>query len=500
MSGSTVTSPPVAQPRLRRWPTTPGVGALAHQARAAILRRPLPWSLGGCALLAALTLLAPAAPTYDPWSWVIWGREVLHLDLDTAFGPSWKPLPVMFTTVFALFGGAAPALWLLTARAGALAGALFAFRLGRRLGGDAAGIAAAVALLVAPWYVRSAALASSEGLQVAFALAAIDRALAGRRMTAFTLSIGLGLLRPEAWPFIAAFGAWIVWCERRRALAVAAGLVSLPVLWLVPEKLGSGDWLRAAHRAQQPIGHSAAFSNNPVVQVLNEGWLMLDRPVHWALFAAVAVAVVRRDRRFAALAGLVGAWAVVVAVMTAHGYSGNQRYLVVPAALAIVVAAAGVAQAVGGLVALASRRVRGLSRRGAAATVIAVAGGLALGWWLVAPWIEPARQMVAATSWQARLAGQLAPLVARAGGPARVRACGVPVTGAYLVPAVAWHLGVHISDVQLVATRPGVVFRVHTTRGAPPLPTLGPFAGSHGLKTLATTRDWRIVAACPAGS
>src|SRR5690348_4389011 len=25
--------------------------------------------------IAALTLLLPSAPTYDPWSWIIWGRE-----------------------------------------------------------------------------------------------------------------------------------------------------------------------------------------------------------------------------------------------------------------------------------------------------------------------------------------------------------------------------------------------------------------------------------------
>src|SRR3954451_18354380 len=61
--------------------------------------------------LTALTFLAPAAPTYDPWAWIIWGREIVHLDLSTAEGPSWKPLPVLLTTPFSLFGGLAPDLW-----------------------------------------------------------------------------------------------------------------------------------------------------------------------------------------------------------------------------------------------------------------------------------------------------------------------------------------------------------------------------------------------------
>jgi hypothetical protein len=68
--------------------------------------------------LTGLTFLAPSAPTYDPWAWIIWGREVLHLDLSTVDGPSWKPLPVLLTTPFALFGSAAPDLWPSASRAG----------------------------------------------------------------------------------------------------------------------------------------------------------------------------------------------------------------------------------------------------------------------------------------------------------------------------------------------------------------------------------------------
>jgi hypothetical protein len=212
MTGSAVTTPPVTAPgRFRRLGPLGSASVDATAPRLAVLRHPLPWALLGCVVIAALTLLAPAAPTYDPWAWVIWGREIAHLDLNTGFGPSWKPLPVALTTVFSLFGHAAPDLWMVAARAGALAGALFAFRLARRLGGTPAGIVAAAALLFAPWYLRSAALGNSEGLQVAFALAAVDCALAGRRVPAFLLALGLGLLRPEAWLFIAAYGAWLVW-------------------------------------------------------------------------------------------------------------------------------------------------------------------------------------------------------------------------------------------------------------------------------------------------
>ena len=130
--------------------------------------------------LTALTFLVPSAPTYDPWAWIVWGREILHLDLSTVDGPSWKPLPVLLTTPFALFGGLAPDLWLFVARAGAIAGVVMAFRVARRLGGVPAGAAAAGAYAVAPWMLRNSALGNSEGLLVALGLAAVDRHLAGR--------------------------------------------------------------------------------------------------------------------------------------------------------------------------------------------------------------------------------------------------------------------------------------------------------------------------------
>src|SRR5437879_3310869 len=44
------------------------------------------------ALLATCSLLLPSTPSYDPWAWLGWGREILHLGLHTAGGPSWKPL------------------------------------------------------------------------------------------------------------------------------------------------------------------------------------------------------------------------------------------------------------------------------------------------------------------------------------------------------------------------------------------------------------------------
>src|SRR4051812_26757698 len=130
---------------------------------------PRPWKalVLACLGLAALSLLGPAVPTYDPWAWIIWGREIPHLDLNTVSGPSWKPLPILFTTPFALLGdAAAPGLWLLIARAGGLLAIAMAYRLGSRLGGRAAGLIAGAAPGVAGGVGRHLARRGPRGAAV----------------------------------------------------------------------------------------------------------------------------------------------------------------------------------------------------------------------------------------------------------------------------------------------------------------------------------------------
>ena len=110
--------------------------------------------------LGALTLLFPSTPTYDPWAWILWGREIAHLDLETTGGPSWKPFPVLFTTVFSLFGGRGALPVAVVARGGACSRCVMAFRLACRLTGGrgvaaaTAGIVGALAAVISSQFVR----------------------------------------------------------------------------------------------------------------------------------------------------------------------------------------------------------------------------------------------------------------------------------------------------------------------------------------------------------
>ena len=192
------------------------------------------------------------------------------LDLSTTSGPSWKPLPVLFTTPFALFGDdAAPDLWLLVARAGGLLAIAMAYRLGSRLGGRAAGVIAAAALLLADEFVRNFARGNSEGLLVALCLWAVERHLDGRRSDAFLLGFAAGAAAPRGVAVLRALRALARVDASRAGARSCVGVLRAQrlSLWFVPEYWGSGDWLRAADRAHQPNPDSAAFADRPFLEV-----------------------------------------------------------------------------------------------------------------------------------------------------------------------------------------------------------------------------------------
>lgn len=436
-----------------------------------------------CVALAALSLLAPSAPTYDPWSWIVWGREILHLDLVTTTGPSWKPLPVLFTTAFAVFGDGAPALWLVVARAGALAAIILAYLLGRELGAGRVGAGiAALALATAPWWTVNAWLGNSEPLLVACVLGAVLAHLHGHRRGAFALAVAAGLLRPEAWPFLGLYGLWLVWHDRRALRLVAGGFALLPLLWFAPEQWGSGDLWRASTRAQTdlPPG-SAGRAAHPAPEILRRFWELLPVGVWVAVGVGACAGVVAVRRRAipwpALVLGILAtAWVALVALMASTGYSGNQRYLIAPAAMVLVLAGIGAA--------VALRVLPGVLRPVAAAGVLAAFALTGL-----RDTIDREPEAIA----QSRLPGDLRRAVTDAGGAGRLRACGPIYTDPLLVPTVAWRLGVHIGEVDY---RPvagsAVVVRGRVSPHQPVAPSLEAFSGLP-QRTLAVAPRWRIL-------
>lgn len=398
-----------------------------------------------CLALGGLSLLTVSTPTYDPWAWIIWGREIAHGDLVTTLGPSWKPLPVLFTTPFSLLGDdAAPGLWLVVARAGGLLAFAMAYRLGARLAGPWAGAIAAAALVLADEFIRNFARGNSEGLLVALVLWAVERHLDGRRAHAFLLGFAAALLRPEVWPFWGLYGLWLVYQAwdgavpwREIALVFVSGALAI-VLWFLPEYLGSGDWLRAAARARDPNPDSAAFAAFPVVEVFRRSAAVLMVPVYVGGAIATAVALWRRDTLRIALAAMATILMVAVALMTQFGFAGNLRYVALPAALVCVLAGAGWVELVRG----ARRRWGVLAAAGAAALVIAASVPF------VSNDYSTLREDWDLVIKEADFYGpNLRAVIAKAGGEQRIKSCGAVFSGPFQVQAVAWYLHLHGSEI-----------------------------------------------------
>jgi len=455
--------------------------------------------------LGALSLLYPSTPTYDPWAWIVWGREIAHLDLQTTGGPSWKPLPVLFTTVFSIFGGAAPDLWLIVARGGAILAVLLAFRLGARLterrwsvASVGAGAAAAVGVIISSEYVRTMTLGNSEGLLVAFVLWGIERHLDGRYRQAFALGFLAALLRPEVWPFLGLYGLWLLLIDRKAVWLVVGGFVLIPALWFLPELWGSGNLWRAADRARQPNADSPAFAKHPFVKVLQQTWPLVIRPVKAAAAFALALAAWdwlrhRRQGAVLAIAALAFGWILLIAAMTQAGFSGNPRYIILGTSMLVVLGGVGFGRAIQIARSLAARIA---SPRLAFATAVAAFAVLALG---VSHWAAPRFRtwgdLDKALRYQAELRFDLQDALAQVGGGRAFEACGPVVAGKFSVPLVAWYLHEHTLKVGLNPQPSGAIVAARTTNKATLVPQPAkPYPP--GYARIATVRTTTLYATC----
>lgn len=389
-----------------------------------------------CLALAAISLLVPAAPGYDAWAWLQWGREVWDLSLATQEGPAWKPLPVAITTLLAPFGDAAPELWLVASRAGALAAAVLAYRLAAQAVETGAltvvaGLAAAVAVVLTGDFVRHAAVGDAEPLLAGLGLAAVERHAAGRPRQALAFAVAAALVRVEVWPFLAAY---VLWRHRRAALPVAGGLL---VAWFVPELVSSGELLRSADRARIPNPGQPATAQVPFLETLRLAAAITLVPL------AIAGLALRSP---IALAGL--AWIVLVAAMSQAGFSGEARYAL-PGAVLL---------AVGGTVAAA--------RRGRAVAAVALVAALPFA---IAE-AGDVSDLAPRLRHQHDLARDLDRVIAELGGAGAVLRCGEPAVGRYRGTLLAYALDVHKHRVRADG-RPGrLTFSSRLTEQAPSQP------------------------------
>jgi hypothetical protein len=442
------------------------------------LSSPLLIATVACFAVAALSAaVLPTVPSYDPWSWVVWGREIInpHLDFVTGGGPSWKPLPVIFTTVFGAFGGAAPTLWVIAARTGGLLALVAAYRLAARLtrgpawAGAAAGVIAAAGILLTQEWSYYMFRGTSEPMLVGVSLWAVDRHLSRKRGSAFVLGVAAALIRPEAWPFIGIYGVWLWLREPRLRLLVLAGWASIPLLWFVPTWISSGDPFLASVHAKDYDGH---LGKHPFLEVNRRGADLQVLPS--LVFAIIGTAIAwlkDRDKLVLGFAAAAAGWWVLVVAMTIDGYPGLERFFLPAAGLICVLGGMGVVRT-------AQLAASGLQGRGvqastaAGVTIGAVVLLLAVSIPFSTSRISQARTQEPIASRAETRLDQLSDAVAAVGGKKGVYPCKTSFAAVNhgVQTALAWKLAVPLTSVGTSMRHSGVMFvgPHDTIDGGPP--------------------------------
>jgi hypothetical protein len=459
----------------------------------------------GSAVLAAISMLVlPRNIAYDPWSWLIWGRQITHLHLNTRLAATAvKPLPIFVDTILAPTGSLAPLLWLFIARTATLLSLALAFRLGRRFGGVGAGLFAAVGLAVSDEFLGYLFMAGmSEPMATAAVLAAVDNHVNARRRWAFGCLILAGLLRPEAWPFLVLYSLWLAYprLSWRGAIGVLVA-IAVPPSWFVIDWFGARQFFRSAGAAKNESQGGPLLSREPGLATIRETWHLMSAPVV-VLFLAGLVSALIHWQRSGRLrhpgplvwfsAGAIG-WLIVDAVLAQGRFAtGAPRYLLPGVALACIVGGVFITDAIRGL-----RQVIPDPRVGAVLAVVACLGVVG---WFAPRAIHTGHQVhVGITEGQssARLVTSLRQAITLAGGRDAVIACGPIVTKNFQVPLLTWTLNVPLDTVGFVPDGQGIV--IQDERSPRITPALSPdyrYVGSVGPPDA----RWSVLTGYAAGS
>jgi hypothetical protein len=452
----------------------------------------------GLGFLSAFTL--PTLPSYDPFSWVLWGWELAHHIIGphepfiTGGGPSWKPFPVIFTTIFGFFGGAAPKLWVGLARGGGLFGLFVAYRLGSRLAatprwrlaGPIAGVLAAFGVFLTSEWTHYMFRGTSEPLVVTTTLFAIERHLAGRKTTAFLSGVALALMRPEAGLFVGLYALWLFFkgdpILRTRVILVL-GILAIPVGWFVPPWIASGQPLLSSQHA---LLYNGQLGAHPELEVLKRATNLSVWPVIVAALAVTLLAIRRRDWLTVTLAGGALAYVAVVEAMTAKGYPGLERFML-PAAATFAVLA-GVA-----VVRFALFAGGGLASLGVAAVLVAIAVPFFAGR------VSAARPERRITQQAVSIYNSMVDAVHKAGGNKAVFPCwsSRAAINHSVQPSLAWALGAPLTHIYAVTDLDKTLRHPALAFFAPRNPINGgaPTALDYGLKgqLLAKAGFWKVI-------
>jgi hypothetical protein len=427
----------------------------------------------------AIVLQTGMTPSFDAYGWLTWGHQLLYGNLNLNAAPSWKPLMIIFTLPLALLGGAAPRLLAIVTTTGTLATAPFAARIVYRLVlGDRGSVTRTRRLTIAAWIGALFAavgmlglqghdvpvnlgppqslwqltfIADSDPLCAAIVLAAVDAHLSRRPKLAYVLLFFAGLNRPEAWPFLLLYGVYLIRRVPGSRLLVVGGWVLTGVAWYLPTAVAAKSIFQASKLDQ---GKASAITGDPVLPVLKRWLTFYEWPMQAAALVGIAAGLLRRDLRVLGITVAVALWLAVEMAFAVHGFSAVARYMIEPAALMVVVAGYGIAQALAGPPATATTSARSAATRSASRSaaglltaLLAVGLIVGLGFFLHLRESRVRDSLVPAVRNYGVVHHHLSEAVARAGGPKAILACGPPAALNQYQTQLAWTMGLNGNQV-----------------------------------------------------
>ena len=413
-------------------------------------------------------------PSFDPFGWLTWGHQLLYGRLNLNAAPSWKPLTIIFTLPFSLFGGTSVSMWSVTSTAGTLLMGVFAARIVYRLTDDVrarpdAGrwviVAAWIGALFAGVGVLGMAglpkltyIANSDQLNTALVLAAVDAHLSRRPRLAYVALFFAALGRPEVWALAGLYGLWLAWKVPGTRLLVVGGWVLILVAWYLPDYI----WASSINEASKlDLNKATACSGNDAICVARR-WLpnLYAWPMEVAALIGLLAACVSRNGRVLTVFGAALVWLVVEIAFAYHGLSSVSRYLMESTALVVVVAGWGIAVLLAGLPGILPGLLRAVPVPAIQVIGVLVLIGLLVG-------VEPSAH-VRLYKWRdgadhARAEGRvnvnMSRAVAAAGGPAHILACGRPAALNQHQSQLAWALKLNDANVLF---NPPLLKRIHS--------------------------------------
>jgi hypothetical protein len=209
------------------------------------------WARVGFAVMCVAALIGyfafPTFPTYDSFYALLWGRDLLHLqlpDFKVYRAPTEHPLAIAFGVFCSIFGQGGARLMVFGSIASFVAAVTGMYRLGRLCFGPVVGLVAALLLLSRFFIENLAAQGYLDITYIALILWALVLEVERPRRGPLVLLVlaAAGLLRPDAWVLGGCYWLWCAWRADNRTRVRYLGLALLaPVVWAALDAVVTGN-------------------------------------------------------------------------------------------------------------------------------------------------------------------------------------------------------------------------------------------------------------------